>query len=223
MGNPGRTYLYVDGENHYRRTQAAFQTEHEVADLKDLNAQWACPETGSMTKVFVDDPGRVFWTPYFLVHFRSGFHPDHYVRRAMYFTTIVGQNDKQYPLELYIRQFGFDPFVIQELKDLATKRGNIFRDRAIIESPKGVDVALAVRMVEDAYLDHYDEAILFSSDVDFLPAIYAVRRRGKRVVVAAYEDGLSEHYSPLRTVPDDFWNLSEWVKKCQKPAQTPQA
>ncbi len=57
---------------------------------------------------------------------------------------------------------------------------------------KGIDVALAIHMLEGAYLDRYDTAILVSGDADFCPAVHAVKARGKHVEVACFEQGLAE-------------------------------
>jgi len=57
---------------------------------------------------------------------------------------------------------------------------------------KGTDVALAIQMLEGAYLDRYDTAILVSGDADFCPAVHAVKTRGKHVEVACFEQGLAD-------------------------------
>lgn len=46
---------------------------------------------------------------------------------------------------------------------------------------KGVDVRMAVDLLVGAYEDHYDTAILVSSDTDLIPAIIKVRTMGKKV------------------------------------------
>jgi len=52
--------------------------------------------------------------------------------------------------------------------------------RTVFEE-KGVDVSLTVDMLTGAFEDHWDTAILVSSDGDFAPAVNEVRRRGKHV------------------------------------------
>ena len=44
---------------------------------------------------------------------------------------------------------------------------------------KGVDVSLAVDMVEGAYNNEYDVCLLVSEDSDFVPALKAVKKMGK--------------------------------------------
>ena len=45
---------------------------------------------------------------------------------------------------------------------------------------------LAVRMLEDAFHQTFDVCHLYTSDVDFLPVIHAIRARGKQVYVHGY-------------------------------------
>jgi hypothetical protein len=52
---------------------------------------------------------------------------------------------------------------------------------------KGVDVALAIALVESALLNEYDVAIVFSGDTDLIPAVeMAFRRTTPRIEVAAW-------------------------------------
>lgn len=52
---------------------------------------------------------------------------------------------------------------------------------------KGVDVALAMALVESAMLGEYDVAIVFSGDTDLIPAVeMAFRRTTPRIEIAAW-------------------------------------
>jgi hypothetical protein len=51
---------------------------------------------------------------------------------------------------------------------------------------KGVDNAMTVYMFES--FERWDSLCIFSRDVDFVPAVWALRRRGKKVFVAAPEE-----------------------------------
>ena len=52
---------------------------------------------------------------------------------------------------------------------------------------QGVDVQLAVNMIEFAYRDIYDTATLISGDSDFVSAIQFVKDLGKHIELAAVE------------------------------------
>jgi len=60
------------------------------------------------------------------------------------------------------------------------QRGYIMENRGVYHE-KGVDVKIAVDLLVSAYEDHYDTAILLSSDTDLIPAIRQVRALGKAV------------------------------------------
>lgn len=51
---------------------------------------------------------------------------------------------------------------------------------------KGVDVRIAIDLIEGAYEDRYDTAILISSDGDIAPAVEMARRKGKKVEVVGF-------------------------------------
>jgi uncharacterized LabA/DUF88 family protein len=56
---------------------------------------------------------------------------------------------------------------------------------------KGVDVLLAVDMLQLAFEDRYDVAVLLSGDADFAPAIDRVQSLGKEVEVWSFECSLA--------------------------------
>ena len=52
---------------------------------------------------------------------------------------------------------------------------------------KGLDVALAIALVESAMLNEYDVAIVFSGDTDLIPAVeMAFRRTSPQIEIAAW-------------------------------------
>ncbi len=73
---------------------------------------------------------------------------------------------------------------------------------------KKTDVNIAVRILEDAYDDRFDSAVVVSGDSDLTPPIKAVRRRflNKRVVVAFPPQ---RHSGELRRVADAWLAISD--------------
>jgi uncharacterized LabA/DUF88 family protein len=128
----------------------------------------------------------------------------------VYFTTYTGTPEGVQQAQVTLRQAGFEPQVIPELKDLAKQRENRRHRDALLIKAKGLDVALSVRMLEDAYRGNYCTCLLLTSDIDYLPVIEAVRRMGKHVIVAGYVEGLAKD-SPFYYVPEEFVDLGEPV------------
>lgn len=56
---------------------------------------------------------------------------------------------------------------------------------------KGVDIMLATDLLNFAWLDYYDVALIVSGDADFTYALQAVKNMGKHVEVAYFEGGIS--------------------------------
>lgn len=85
---------------------------------------------------------------------------------------------------------------------------------------KRVDGLIAVDMLEGAFNNLYQVALLVAADADFVPIVQAVRRRGVLVAVVASDVGLSDEllraadrfrklntdvaseFPPLRSAPD---------------------
>ena len=79
-------------------------------------------------------------------------------------------------------------------------------DNGILKySVKEDDIHLAVDMVKLSYNDTYDTAILVSSDGDFVPAIEAVKEKGKNVENIGFETKFSWH---LKQRSDKFKQIS---------------
>jgi len=72
-------------------------------------------------------------------------------------------------------------------------------NNTIIYEVKEDDIHLAVDMVKSAYNDDYDAAILVTSDGDFVPAIEAVREKGKVVENIGFEKRFSWHLKQKST------------------------
>lgn len=83
------------------------------------------------------------------------------------------------------------------------------------------DIHIAVDMVKMAYNNAYDTAILVSTDGDFVPAINAVKEKGKKVINVGFETKFSWH---LRQKSDEFKQintkeLEKMFKKISKEEQ----
>ncbi len=95
-------------------------------------------------------------------------------------------------------QEGVDPEVFKNYKSNQGQHFAYLRKKGleVVESilqfdgdsfkEKGVDTRLALVMYDDALADRYDEAILISSDNDFIPAIQFVHDAGKKVTVVGF-------------------------------------
>ncbi len=131
--------------------------------------------------------------------------------RAYYFTSAGGDDTSLFNVKVTLRTFELEAMILPERSQLAKQRQNVLRTQYLIEKPKGADIALAVRMLLDAIHNFFDVCHLYTSDIDFLPVIQAVRGEGKRVYVHGYRDGLSEQSAFLHEC-DLFTDMEEMLR-----------
>jgi uncharacterized LabA/DUF88 family protein len=195
---PERSCAYIDGESHYIRCEKKWQELHgATASLECLRYK----DDSSDKLVLVNEKAKVFWT--------RRMNPE--VLRAVYFTCSSCNGSMLHEIKLSLRAYGLEPAIYPERKPLADQRTNLLVNEGIIEKAKQVDIALAVRVLEDANKDAFDVFHLYTSDVDFLPVIKAVMGRGKQVRVYGHKSGLGSE-SPLLHDPDQFIDLGEIIQ-----------
>src|SRR4051794_18548004 len=146
------TYVYFDGESHYHRTEEAWRKINGPIARLEMARLRTHPDGGG---VLVIPDARVFLT-----------RPMVGEIRVVYFTSVVGSDDDEHSTKVRLREFGVESVVVREEKKLAKRREDALSDSGLIEKPKGVDAALAVRVLEDAYHDNFDMCRMYTSDVD---------------------------------------------------------
>ncbi len=203
-----RTYVYIDGESHYIRSENALRKMFgEETHLDQLRYS----DEDDERLILVKPKAKIFWT--------RRMNPD--VQRAIYFTSASGDAPAQHEMKIALREFGLEPHIVQERSDLKSQRHNLFKTEQIIEKAKGVDIALATRMIVDSYNNIFDKCYLYTSDVDFVPVIEAVMARGKHVIVYGYCNGISNQ-SQLLHVPDRFVDLESVLSaECKIASKSP--
>lgn len=195
-----RYYIYVDGESHCVNAERSLERFFGSDYAQKSIVQFVGPRQHVPMNMRADC--RFFWDEY---HYRDAFHvisPE----RQYYFTCFTGTPEGLFDAKVFLKKQNFDPHIIHELKDLSKARDNMLNKDAVLIKAKGVDTELAVRLLEDAYSNLFDACILYTSDADIIPAIEAVRRRGKRVFVVGHSDCLQKN-SPLFYIPERFIDI----------------
>lgn len=93
------------------------------------------------------------------------------------------------------------------------KRGRILYDKSRIRE-KGTDVKMATDLIIGAIDNHYDTAILISSDTDLIPALQYIRYKKKKVEYVGFSHspsfGLQKHADFSRLLlPADIQKFQE--------------
>lgn len=112
--------------------------------------------------------------------------------RAMYYTSMVGDDEAIRLASETLWELGFSPAVFKKAR----------RD----QKAKGVDIALTKDMLSHAYLNNYDTAVLMAGDGDYLPLVEEVKRLGKRVHLSFFDSSATSF--ALKTACDRFCDLN---------------
>ena len=122
---------------------------------------------------------------------------DTFAIRAYYYTSSPGDSDSLDKVRRALWDFKFHP--------------EVFHKKKKDDKAKAVDIALAKDMLSHAFLDNYDTSVLVAGDKDYLPLVEEVKRLGKNVWVAFFDNpvgGLSEE---LRLASDHFVRLDSEI------------
>jgi len=105
--------------------------------------------------------------------------------RTYYYDAIYEYDDPLYKE----KKAHFDE--LNSYENVEVKLGSIIKTKNGFRQ-KGVDILIAIDVLTKAYQDHYDYAILFCGDRDFLPLVQVVKdSTGKKVYGVVFEG----HYS----------------------------
>jgi uncharacterized LabA/DUF88 family protein len=105
--------------------------------------------------------------------------------RKYWFASYKGSDETRITLSEILRYNGFEPMLFQKRKG----------------REKGVDIALTMQMLVNAFNQNYDNGVLIAGDEDYLELVNEVKRYGPRVIGSYFKEGLSTR---LRLAFDEF-------------------
>jgi hypothetical protein len=112
--------------------------------------------------------------------------------RAHYYTSVRGDTPRVDSVRRALRWLGFQP--------------EVFKREGKQPKAKGVDIALSKDLLSHGFSRHYDVAVLFSNDGDYVPLIQEIKRAGRRVCIAGFR-GFGLH-PELEVEADAFFDLT---------------
>ena len=123
--------------------------------------------------------------------------------RRYWFSSYQGNDKDRKIISTRLRDFGFEPVLFR-------KRGN---------REKGVDIALTMSMLTNAFNQNYDIGVLFAGDEDYVELVKEAKRYGPQIYGRFFdlEFGLSEelkltfdHFAIIRpnNIPANLKNTS---------------
>ncbi|MCK9362108.1 MAG: NYN domain-containing protein [Syntrophales bacterium] len=189
---PCRTYVYIDGFNLYYR--AVKGTPYKWLDLKTMIAHLLGPQ--------------------------------HNITAIKYYTALVsGRLDPHQPirqktyiraLETYIPEISvhYGHFLSHEVSAPIANSNPLKFARIIKTEEKGSDVNLSVHLLNDAWLDQYDCAVVISNDSDLAEAMRIVKQQLHKTVgiispVSRASHELCQHATFMKTIRKGVLSISQ--------------
>jgi len=120
--------------------------------------------------------------------------------RRYWFSSFTGSDETRFKFAQRLRGYNFEPVIFR-------KKGN---------REKGVDIALTMSMLINAFNQNYDIGLLVAGDEDYLELVTEIKRYGPRVEGAFLECGLS---GELKLAFDNFRMLE--TKDLKDPIKQP--
>ena len=156
-----RTYVYIDGFNFYYRA------------VKDTPYKWL--DFNTLFQHLLSPKNQIISIKYFTALVSGKFDPDQPIRQKTYIRAI----QKYIPrLSVY-----YGHFLSHEIfAPLAKPEGNKRFVRIIKTEEKGSDVNLAIHVLNDAWLDRYDCAVIVSNDSDLAESLKLVKEQHNKVI-----------------------------------------
>jgi len=155
-----RTYIYIDGFNLYYR--GLKNTPYKWLDLKTL-----CQK-------ILDKTHKIESIKYFTAIVSGKLDPQKPIKQQTYIRAI----EKYIPeISVYYGHFLSNP--VWAMLSKPTKKQRFVK--IIKTEEKGSDVNLAVHLLNDAWLDKYDCAVIISNDSDLAESMNLVKQQHKKI------------------------------------------
>ncbi len=192
-----RTNIYIDGFNFYYR--AVKNTPYKWSDLKALSSCLLAPHH------------KILAIKYFTAPVSGKADPSQPVRQMRYLNALK----KHIPEFQYI----FGKFQINKhrlpLVSNPNKKVAVFKPEE-----KGSDVNLAVHLLNDAWENRFDCAVIVSNDSDLAEAMRLTRKLGKKI--GLFIPGKHNHSLVLKRHADFIKLITpSMLQKCQLPDPIP--
>jgi len=133
--------------------------------------------------------------------------------RTYYYDGLAEPDDKEYESQKQTHNRIIDDFSSYEIRT-----GRLIRDKQKQFRQKGVDVLMAIDMIEKANSNQYDIGIVVAGDLDHVEAVKLVKNKGKQIFGVCRDNHVAkgllhefDDYRMLReTVKEKLTDLHDW-------------
>ncbi|MCK5202713.1 MAG: NYN domain-containing protein [Desulfobacterales bacterium] len=204
-----RTYIYIDGFNFY------------YGVVKDTSYKWL--DFMALFKRVLKPGHDILAIKYFTARVTGKLDPNQPLRQK----TFIRALRKHIPeLSVYYGQFNSHTINAPLAYPISDKTfGKHIKFANIIKTEeKGSDVNLAVHVLNDAWRDEYDCAVVVSNDSDLAESLRLVKEQNKKMIGVIYPStNRKRHPSKALTQHADFTKsiFESTLKACQLPDPIP--
>ena len=183
-----RTAVYVDGFNLYYRA------------LKGTPFRWL--DLDLLSRQLVQPRNKITSIRYFTARVKPSAHkPNQHVRQDAYLRAIKSQIP-----HLTIHEGQYSQHVVDMPLAVAPPRGSRLV-KVIKNEEKGSDVNLAVHLLNDAWSEEFDVALVISNDSDLAEAIRLARAKGLPIGVA--------NPDPIRRMNAELYGAASFKRRIE--------
>ena len=176
-----RNIVYIDGQNFLYKASEILVKYGLIMDKQDLNAINIRP---MFEKLFPDEELEIRFFGVAKIRRRPGLGQE-ILNKSIRFS----DNLRRVRNDLIRQNIAYIEAGKLKIRDSDVCKSCGSKDYRYQE--KGVDVGIAVSVVEDALMDQVDCIILVSSDTDLIPAVLCAKRAGKNVTYVGFSERLT--------------------------------
>ncbi|HIH87277.1 MAG TPA: NYN domain-containing protein [Methanosarcinales archaeon] len=119
------------------------------------------------------------------VKLRDELTKDYDLIRAYFYEGVIPDDDSKRSFHNALKAQGFH----------VETRPLVVRDGSFAE--KGIDVMITTELLTHAFKDNFDIAVIVGGDQDYIVALKEVKREGKRIVLACFENSFSNEIQDI--------------------------
>ncbi len=194
-----RTIIYIDGFNFYYG--AVRKTPYKWLDFKKL------------FNLLLNDSNRIIKIKYFTAIVSGKYDKSKPARQKIYLKALQSHIPE---IEIYYGHFRSN----EKRAPLANPTQNNKYVNIIKTEEKGSDVNLAVHLLNDAWLNLYDCAVVVSNDSDLAEAMQLVKRHHPEKILGLIHPGKSHPSYELRRHADFFKRVRKGTLKIAQLPET---
>lgn len=201
--NKDRVFCYVDGYNLYYSIR-------DFAETIDIKLVWC--DLFKLAEQFIDSKTQAITRIYYCSAPYKKNNQDERIIKSRKAQALYCK----YHRALYGKKFHS---IFGEFKDKSVNQDGGNKSTMKLWEEKRTDVNVALRMLDDAHHNKYDQVLLFSGDSDFIPLIEFIYKYKKKITVILPPTKENRPYRKHHENIITSWNGGNLQNACFKPPE----